>query len=67
MSEVLNSGLKAECAHRRALCSRITCIKIATWITDFYNARRLLSVCGFKSSIDYERVYRATFAQGLTA
>ncbi|WP_216373071.1 hypothetical protein, partial [Streptomyces tailanensis] len=42
-------------------------IKIATWITDFYNARRLHSVCGFKSPIDYEREYRATLAEGLAA
>jgi transposase InsO family protein len=42
-------------------------IKIATWITDFYNTRRLHSVCGFKSPIDYKREYRATLAEGLAA
>ncbi|MGI5144260.1 hypothetical protein [Streptomyces sp. CA-106110] len=42
-------------------------IKIAAWITDFYNTRRLHSVCGFKSPIDYERDYRATLAEGLAA
>lgn len=33
----------------------------------FYNTRRLHSVCGFKSPIDYERDYRATLAEGLAA
>ncbi|MFJ9712033.1 IS3 family transposase [Streptomyces sp. NPDC101234] len=42
-------------------------IKIATWITDFHKTRRLHSVCGFKSPIDYEREYRATLAEGLAA
>jgi len=41
--------------------------EIATWITDFYNARRLRSVCGFKSPIDHERDYRATLSEGLAA
>ncbi|MFC5958252.1 hypothetical protein ACFP51_28500 [Streptomyces pratens] len=34
-------------------------IRIAAWITDFYNTRRLHSVCGFKSPIDYENEYWA--------
>ena len=46
---------------------RVARIRIATWITDFYNARRLHSVCGFKSPIDHERDYRATLAEGLAA
>lgn len=29
-------------------------IRIATWITDFYNTRRLHKVCHWKSPIDYE-------------
>ncbi|WP_281399188.1 hypothetical protein [Streptomyces himalayensis] len=41
--------------------------KIATRITDFHNTRRLHSMCGFKSPIDYERDYRATLAEGLAA
>jgi transposase InsO family protein len=41
--------------------------EIATWITDFYNTRRLHSVCRFKSRIDYEREYRATLAEGPAA
>lgn len=32
-------------------------MRIATWITDFHNARRLHSACGFKSPIDHERTY----------
>jgi transposase InsO family protein len=42
-------------------------IRIATWITDFYNTRRLHSVCGFKSPIDYENEYWASLTVGLAA
>ncbi len=60
MSEAFNSVLKVEYVHRRAFRTRAEArLKIATWITDFYNARRLHSVCGFKSPIDCERDYRA--------
>jgi transposase InsO family protein len=34
-------------------------LKIATWITGFYNTRRLHSVCGYRSPIDYERNHHA--------
>ncbi|MFJ2723001.1 hypothetical protein, partial [Streptomyces sp. NPDC087437] len=54
--------------HRHTFRTRTEArIKIATWITDFYNTRRLHSVCGFKSPIDYEREYLATLAEGLAA
>ncbi|MFC9246490.1 hypothetical protein ACFT7S_21605 [Streptomyces sp. NPDC057136] len=42
-------------------------IKIATWIADFYNTRRLHSVCDHKSPIDYEREYRAGLTMRLVA
>ncbi|MCX4791801.1 hypothetical protein OG369_38740 [Streptomyces sp. NBC_01221] len=42
-------------------------IRIATWITGFYNTRRLHSVCDFKSPIDYEREYWASLIVGLAA
>ncbi|AVV45170.1 hypothetical protein C6376_31110 [Streptomyces sp. P3] len=32
-------------------------IKIATWITDFHNTRRLHSVCHWNCPIDYEHDY----------
>ncbi|MDX2939016.1 integrase core domain-containing protein [Streptomyces sp. NPDC057239] len=68
VSEAFNSVLKVEYVHRHTFRTRTEArIKIATWITDFYNARRLHSVCGFKSPIDYERDYRATLAEGLAA
>ncbi|MFF4185436.1 IS3 family transposase [Streptomyces sp. NPDC001691] len=68
VSEAFNSVLKVEYVHRRTFATRAEArIRIATWITDFYNARRLHSVCGFKSPIDYERDYRATLAEGLAA
>jgi transposase len=36
-------------------------------ITDFYHPRRLHSVCGFKSPIDYEHEHRASLTVGLAA
>ncbi|WP_406434230.1 hypothetical protein [Streptomyces sp. NBC_01589] len=42
-------------------------IRIATWITDFYNARRLHSVCEWKSPIEYEQDYWASFTEELAA
>ncbi|MFB7248618.1 hypothetical protein ACFCYX_39980 [Streptomyces populi] len=37
-------------------------LRIAIWITDFYNTHRLHSVCGYQSPIDYERGHRADTA-----
>lgn len=68
VSEAFNSILKVEYVHRRTFATRAEArIRIATWITDFYNARRLHSVCGFKSPIDYELEYRAGLTVGLAA
>lgn len=66
VSEAFNS--KVEYVRWHTLRTRTQArIRIVTWITDFYNARRLHSVCGFKRPIDYERDYRATLAEGLAA
>uniref|UniRef100_A0AAU2VKW5 IS3 family transposase n=1 Tax=Streptomyces sp. NBC_00008 TaxID=2903610 RepID=A0AAU2VKW5_9ACTN len=60
VSEAFNSVLKVEYVHRRTFATRAEArIRIATWITDFYNTRRLHSVCDFKNPIDYEREYWA--------
>lgn len=68
VSEAFNSVLKVEYVHRRTFRTRTEArLKIATWITDFYNARRLHSVCGFKSPIDYENEYWAGLTVGLAA
>lgn len=68
VSEAVNSVLKGEYVHRHSFRTRTEAhVKIATWITDFYDARRLHSVCGFKSPIDCEREYRAALAEGLAA
>ncbi|WP_329359623.1 integrase core domain-containing protein [Streptomyces sp. NBC_01483] len=68
VSETFNSVLKVEYVHRRTFATRAEArIRIATWITDFYNARRLHSVCDFKSPIDYEREYWAGLTMGLAA
>lgn len=52
-------------AHLRHL--RRGWIRIATWNTDFHNARRLHSVCGFKGPIDYEHDHRASLTEELAA
>ncbi|MGI5134474.1 IS3 family transposase [Streptomyces sp. CA-106110] len=48
--------LKVEYVHRRTFTTRTEArLKIAPWITGFYNTRRLHSVCGYRSPIDYEQ------------
>jgi transposase InsO family protein len=60
VSEAFNSVLKVEYVHRRTFTTRTEArLKIATWITGFYNTRRLHSVCGYRSPIDYERNHHA--------
>ncbi|ANS62312.1 transposase [Streptomyces lincolnensis] len=50
VSEAFNSVLKVEYLHRHTFATHTEArLKIATWITGFYNARRLRSVCGWKS------------------
>ncbi|MET9040449.1 IS3 family transposase [Streptomyces mirabilis] len=68
VSEAFNSVLKVEYVHRHAFATRTEArIRIATWITDFYNSRRLHSVCGFNSPIDYGHDYWASLGEGLAA
>ncbi|MET7402478.1 IS3 family transposase [Dactylosporangium sp. NPDC005572] len=56
VAEATFSTLKVEYVHRRQFRTRAEArIKIATWITDFYNHRRRHSVCDGRSPIDYER------------
>ncbi|MEV1328424.1 IS3 family transposase [Micromonospora costi] len=48
------STIKVEYVHRRQFRTRTEArLKIATWITDFYNRRRRHSVCDGRSPIDY--------------
>lgn len=68
VSEAFNSVLKVEYVHRHTFATRAAArIRIATWITDFYNTRRLHSVCHWKSPIDYEYDYWASFTEELAA
>ncbi|MFE2090977.1 integrase core domain-containing protein [Streptomyces sp. NPDC059460] len=68
VSEAFNSVLKVEYVHRHTFRTRAEArIRIATWITGFYNTLRLHSVCDFKSPIDYEREYWAGLTVGLAA
>ncbi|MFJ4649224.1 integrase core domain-containing protein [Streptomyces bobili] len=68
VSEACNSVLKVEYIHRHTFATRTEArLKIATSITGFYNARRLHSVCGWKSPIDDEHGYRAGFTEELAA
>ncbi|WP_326600991.1 IS3 family transposase [Streptomyces sp. NBC_01800] len=60
VSEAFNSVLQVEYVHRHTFTTRTEArLKIATWITGFYNTRRLHSVCGYHSPIDYERDHHA--------
>ncbi|MFE4626501.1 integrase core domain-containing protein [Streptomyces mirabilis] len=60
VSEAFNSVLKVEYVHRRTFTTRTEArLKIATWITGFYNTRRLHSVCVYRSPIDYEQDHQA--------
>lgn len=68
VSEAFNSVLKVEYIHRHAFATRTEArLKIATWITGFYNTRRLHSVCGYRSPIDYEHNHRADSTLELAA
>ncbi|MFD8396602.1 transposase, partial [Streptomyces sp. NPDC059680] len=50
VSEAFNSVLKVEYVHRQTFFTRTEAqLKIATWITGFYNTLRLHSVCGYRS------------------
>ena len=56
VAEATFSTIKVEYVHRRQFRTRTQArLKIATWITDFYNRRRRHSVCDGRSPIDYER------------
>ncbi|MER7466834.1 integrase core domain-containing protein [Streptomyces sp. NPDC097981] len=42
MSEAFNSAFKVDCVHQYTLTSRAEArVRIAAWITDFHNPRRL--------------------------
>lgn len=59
---------KVEYIHRHTLATRTEArLEIATWITGFYNARRLHSVWGWKSLVDCEHGYRPGFTEELAA
>ena len=56
VAEASYSTIKVEYIHRHRFRTRAEArLKIATWITDFYNPRRRHSVCDGMSPIDYER------------
>jgi len=68
VSEAFNSVLKFECVHRHMFATRTEArLRIATWITGFCNGRRLHSVCGYQSPIDYEHDHRANSTLELAA
>jgi transposase InsO family protein len=55
-AEAFNSTIKVEYIHRHRFRTRAEArLKIATWIVDFYNARRRHSACDGMSPIEYER------------
>jgi putative transposase len=55
-AEAFNSTIKVEYIHRQRFRTRAEArLKIATWIVDFYNARRRHSSCDGMAPIEYER------------
>jgi putative transposase len=55
-AEAFNSTIKVEYIHRQRFRTRAEArLKIATWIVDFYNARRRHSACGGMAPNEYER------------
>ncbi|WP_258311351.1 integrase core domain-containing protein [Streptomyces sp. NWU49] len=68
VSEAFNSVLKGEYVQRHTFATRTEArLRIATWITGFYNTHRLHSVCGYRSPTDYEHDHRAKSALELAA
>ncbi|MFI6689844.1 IS3 family transposase [Streptomyces sp. NPDC050485] len=68
VSEAFHSVLKVEYVHRNSFATRAEArLRIATWITGFYKTRRLHSVCGYQSPIDYERDHQADTTVELAA
>ncbi|MFJ2137122.1 DDE-type integrase/transposase/recombinase [Streptomyces sp. NPDC087845] len=67
VSEAFNSVLKVEYVHNTFATRTETRLRIATWITGFYNTHRLHSVYGYRSPIDYEHDHRANPALELAA
>jgi putative transposase len=66
--EAFNSVLKVEYVHRHTFATRAEArLKIATWITGFYNTRRLHSVSEYHSPIDWEHKHRTGSALELAA
>ncbi|ANZ21779.1 integrase catalytic subunit [Streptomyces noursei ATCC 11455] len=60
VAEATNSTLKVEYIHRHPFRIRAEArIKIATWITDWYNPHRRHSACDCLSPIDYENRHHA--------
>ncbi|ORT60615.1 hypothetical protein BKD26_09185 [Streptomyces sp. CB03238] len=59
---------KAEYVHRHTFAARTGArLKLATWISGLYNARRLHSACGWKRPIDYEQDYWGGSTEELAA
>lgn len=66
VSESFNSVLKVEFVHRHTFATRAEArIRIATWITDFYNTRRRHSAAGGLPPIEFERVMQQQRAASL--
>ncbi|WP_406491645.1 integrase core domain-containing protein [Streptomyces sp. NBC_00846] len=58
-AESFHSVLKVEYVHRYRFTTRAEArLRIATWITDFYNTRRRHSAAGGQSPITFEKTIR---------
>ena len=63
-AESFHSTIKVEYIHRHRFATRTEArIKIATWITDFYNTRRRHSAVGGLPPVEFERIISTARAE----
>ncbi|MFH9355715.1 integrase core domain-containing protein, partial [Kitasatospora sp. NPDC017646] len=63
-AESFHSTIKVEYIHRHRFAIRTEArLKIATWITDFYNTRRRHSAAGGLPPVEFERIISKTRAE----
>jgi putative transposase len=64
-AESFHSSIKVEYVHRHRFATRTEArLKIATWITDFFNTRRRHSAAGGLAPVDFERTVTEARTRG---
>ncbi|MFF4410832.1 integrase core domain-containing protein [Streptomyces sp. NPDC001404] len=63
-AESFHSSIKVEYIHRHRFATRAEArLKIATWITDFFNTRRRHSAAGGLPPVEFERIINQKHAE----